>query len=74
MLMIDYQKCWTMGWHYRTSINTEITIPDLEGLAQTIENLGTSDVMTVVGVAQAANSNMIEQVRILKEDADDVGD
>jgi hypothetical protein len=39
-------------WHYQTSINSEITIPDSEGVVQTIKNLGPSDATTVVGVAR----------------------
>jgi hypothetical protein len=41
---------------------------------QAIESLGPSDATTVVGVIQAADGNMTDQVQKLKEDADDVGD
>jgi hypothetical protein len=61
-------------WHYQTNINAEITIPDSDGAVQAINNNGPSDATMVVGVAQAADSNMTEQVQKLKDDADDMGD
>jgi hypothetical protein len=38
-----------------------------------IDNIGPSDATTVVGVAQAADSNMIEQVWKLKEATNGMG-
>jgi phage-related tail fiber protein len=61
-------------WHYQTDINAEITIPVSDGAAQVIDNICPSDATTVVGVTQAADGNMTEQVRKLKEATNDVGD
>lgn len=61
-------------WHYRTDINATITIPDETGSRQPIELLGPSEATTVVGVIQAVDGNMLEQVQKLKDDADDIGD
>jgi len=60
-------------WHYRTNINSTVLIPDETGAMQAIEQLSPSQATTVVGVVQAADGNMEEQVHILKDLADDIG-
>jgi hypothetical protein len=60
-------------WHYRTNILSAVLIPDATGAMQAIERLKPSQATTVVGVVQAADGNMDEQVQILKEIADDIG-
>jgi hypothetical protein len=80
---LNLEKCnWTpIGfywddkgqWHYRTNINSLVLIPDATRVTQAIDRLSPSQATTVVGVVQAADSNMSEQVLALKETADDVG-
>jgi hypothetical protein len=60
-------------WHYRTNIASLVLIPDATGAMQAIERLKPSQATTVVGVVQAADGNMDEQVQVLKEIADDIG-
>jgi hypothetical protein len=60
-------------WHYRTNIASLVLIPDATGAMQAIERLNPSQATTVVGVVQAADGNMDEQVQVLKEIADDIG-
>jgi hypothetical protein len=60
-------------WHYRTNIASLVLIPDATGAMQALERLNPSQATTVVGVVQAADGNMDEQVQVLKEIADDIG-
>jgi hypothetical protein len=60
-------------WHYRTNIASVVLIPDATGAMQAIERFKPSQATTVVGVVQAADGNMDEQVQVLKEIADDIG-
>jgi hypothetical protein len=60
-------------WHYRTNVFPSIRIPDNTGVIQAIDKLSPSQATTAVGVVQAADGNMTEQVLVLKEVADDVG-
>jgi hypothetical protein len=60
-------------WYYRTNIVSAVLIPDETGEMQEIEKLGPSQATTVVGVVQAADGNMDEQVQVLKEAADNIG-
>jgi hypothetical protein len=60
-------------WHYRTNIASSVLIPDAAGAMQAIERLNPSQATTVVGVVQAVDGNMDEQVQVLKKIADDIG-
>jgi hypothetical protein len=60
-------------WHYHTNIASLVLIPDATGAMQAIERLKPSQATMVVGVVQAADGNMDEQVQVLKEIADDIG-
>jgi hypothetical protein len=75
--------CWTpIGfrrdddgqWHYRTNVTMSIRIPNSSGHLQALNRLSPSASTTVVGVVQAADGNMADQVAVLKAIADDVGD
>jgi hypothetical protein len=80
---LNPDKCnWTLigfywdddgQWHYRTNFASSVYIPDDTGEMQSIERLSPSQATTAVGVIQAADGNMTEQVLALKEAADDVG-
>jgi hypothetical protein len=59
-------------WHYRTNIASSVLIPDATGAMQALERLNPSQATTVVGVVQAADGNMDEQVQVLKEIANDI--
>jgi hypothetical protein len=59
-------------WHYCTYIASSVLLPDATGAMQAIERLKPSQATTVVGVVQAADGNMDEQVQVLKEIADDI--
>jgi hypothetical protein len=76
--------CWTpIGfhwddddgqWHYHSDVAMSIRIPNSSGHLQVLKRLSPSASTTVVGVVQAADGNMADQVAVLKAIADDVGD
>jgi hypothetical protein len=74
--------CWTpIGfywdadgqWHYRLDIGVSVGIPNSSGVIQALERLTPSASTTVVGVVQAADGNMLDQVAALTAIANDVG-
>jgi hypothetical protein len=75
--------CWTpIGfrwdddgqWHYFTDVAMSIHIPNSSGHLQALKRLSPLALTTVVGVVQAADGNMADQVAVLKAITDDVGD
>jgi hypothetical protein len=60
-------------WHYRLDICVSIRIPNSSGVLQAFECLAPSASTTIVGVVQAVDGNMLDQVAALKAIADDVG-
>ncbi len=75
--------CWTpIGfrldddgqWHYRTDVAMSIRIPNSSGHLQALKQLSPSASTTVVGMVQAADGNMVDQVAALKAIADAMGD
>jgi hypothetical protein len=60
-------------WHYRLDICVSIHIPNSSGVLQALECPAPSASTTIVGVVQAADGNMLDQVAALKAIADDVG-
>jgi hypothetical protein len=67
---------WVRGqWRYSTIDETpgSIEVPDLQGTFQTITRLGASEAVKVVGVHQAMDGNMTEQITALKTKADQWG-
>jgi hypothetical protein len=74
--------CWTpIGfywdadgqWHYRLDIGMSVCIPNSSGVIQALEHLTPLVATTDVGVVQAADGNMLDQVAALMAIADDVG-
>jgi hypothetical protein len=74
--------CWTPicfywdadgQWHYHLDIGVSVRIPNSSGVIQALEHLTPSAATTVVGVVQAADGNMLDQVAALTAIADDVG-
>lgn len=59
--------------HYWTHIASSVFIPDRNGIMQMIENLSPSQATMVVGVVQAADGDMDEQVKVLKAITDNIG-
>jgi hypothetical protein len=74
--------CWTpIGfywdtdgqWHYRLDIGVSVRIPNSSRVIQALEHLTPLAATTVVGVVQAADGNMLDQVAALTAIADDMG-
>jgi hypothetical protein len=68
---------WSEGkWKYATVNDTpgDIVIPDLEGHLQPITRLESWEAVRAVGVYQAMDGTMREQIQALKEKADTWGD
>jgi hypothetical protein len=68
--------CWDDDgqWHYHNDVTMSICIPNSSDHLQALKRLSPSASTTVVGVVQAADGNMVDQVAVLKAIADDVGD
>ena len=68
--------CWDREgqWHYRTDIQTEIFISDDNGESTPIARLAPSEAIEVVGVWQAIDGNMKQQVAVMKKKATDLGE
>jgi hypothetical protein len=75
--------CWTpIGfywdddgqWHYCTDIAVSICIPDSSGEMQLLQHLLPAESTMVVGMVQAADGNMADQVSALQAIADEVGE
>jgi hypothetical protein len=60
-------------WHYHLGICVSICIPNSLGVLQALECLALSASITIVGVVQAADGNMLDQMAALKAIADDMG-
>jgi hypothetical protein len=60
-------------WHYHLGICVSICIPNSLGVLQALECLAPSASITIVGVVQAADGNMLDQMAALKAIADDMG-
>jgi hypothetical protein len=68
--------CWDDDgqWHYHNDVATSIRIPNSSGHLQALKPLSPLASTTVVGIVQAADGNMADQVAVLKAIADDMGD
>jgi hypothetical protein len=60
-------------WHYQTQVASSLFIPDNNGVTQVLEKLSPSQATLVVGVVQAVDGNMDEQVKALKANANNIG-
>jgi hypothetical protein len=60
-------------WHYCLDISVSIRIPNSSGELQALKHLAPLVSTTVVGVVQAADGNMLDQLEALKAIANDVG-
>jgi hypothetical protein len=79
---LNPDKCsWIIGfywdadgqWHYCLDISVSIRTPNSSGELQALKRLAPLVSTTVVGVVQAADGNMLDQVKALKATADDMG-
>ena len=54
-------------WHYHTNIPADLHLPDEDGVIRTVNKLAPSDALTVMGVEQSLDGNMMVQVAVLED-------
>jgi hypothetical protein len=60
-------------WHYHLDIFVSTCIPNSSSVLQALECLAPVVLITIVGVVQAADGNMLDQVAALKAIAHNMG-
>jgi hypothetical protein len=75
-MLLDIGFYWDNDgqWHYCTDIAVSICIPDSSGEMQLLQCLLPAESRMVVGMVQAADGNMADQLSALQAIADEVGE
>ena len=60
-------------WHYCTNIPADLHLPNEDRVIRTVNKLAPSDALTVMGVEQSLDSDMMAQVVVLEDKATALG-
>ena len=65
--LVEYVWDESGEWHYRTNIPADLHLPDEDGVIRTVNKLAPSDALTVMGVEQSLDGDMMAQVAVLED-------